>query len=266
MNNRNRKGKIIYLFLLIAIIGVIFLDNRSWLDKPKNIIYSLVTPVQRLVYSLSGNSLGLFKNIFSFFDVRKENRELRLLDEKLLAENNRLKEVDLENKFLRKQLGVPLVNDYFLRLASVVGGGFDISRQRLIIDKGLKDNVKTGDAVITVGNIFIGRVEKTYNNRSEAILINNSEIKIPVLLQESRTQGIIQGEYGTGVVLDFVPIDENIAVGEKIITMAIDNIPPGLLVGEISETISPFGGLFKKAVVKPTADLKNIEKVFVVSK
>lgn len=266
MKNRNRSGKIIYLFLLIVIISIIFFDNSGWFDKPKNVIYFLVTPVQRLVYGLSSNSAGLLENTFSFFDVRKENRELRLLNEKLLSENSGLKEVDLENKFLRKQLGSPLADDYSLRLVSVVGGGLDIGRQRLIIDKGLKDNIKTGDAVITVGNIFIGRVEKTYDNRSEAMLVNNSEIKIPVLLQESRTQGIIHGEYGTGVVLDFVPIDENIMVGENIITMTIDNIPPGLLVGEISETINPAGGLFKKAIVKPTADFKNIEKVFVISK
>lgn len=263
---RNYNRKIYYFFLIVIVIGVVFLDKNGWLDKPKSVGYGLVTPVQGIIYRLTNNSSVFVKDLFSFSQLKEERDELRLVSDKLLATEARLKEIDSENDFLRKQLGISMKLEYSLVMANVVGSGANINYQKIIIDKGFKDSVKEGDAVITAGGILIGKIIKTYPNRSEAVLVNNPESSIPVLLQDSRAQGVLRGEYGTGIVLDFVPAENNIMAGEKIVTLAMDNIPHGLLVGEVGEIINQSGGLFKKAIVNPASVLKNIDKVFLIIK
>lgn len=265
MPKNKRHTRVFILLFFFILSAVIFLDKRSLLDKPKNIIYSLITPVQRVAYQFSikiGDSMSGF---FSWSEIKKENDELKLVNENLKSETVKLKEVELENQFLRKQLGLALEKQSSLKLGYVVGAGIG-NVQKIIIDKGFEHNIQAGDAVISAGNIFLGKVEKVYQNRSEVILINDPESKIPVLIQESRAQGIVKGEHGTEVLLDFVPLENETKVGDKVITAAIDNIPAGLLVGEIEQVDNQTGSLFKKAVIKPSFLLNNIEKVFVITK
>lgn len=266
MRTKQFWTKRLSFFLLVFILGsVVFLDRYNVLEKPKNLLYSTLTPLQGVVYRLGGNSGGVMRDLFSFGILRKENNELRLLNERLISENTRLKEVGVENRFLRKQLEIPLEKDYSLELAFVVGAGVDSNYQKISLDKGSNNKVRKGDAVITSGNILVGRVNNVYDNRSEVVLVNNSESRIPVFLQESRSQGVVKGEHGTEIVLDFVPIGSEIKEGEKVMSLGMENIPAGLLIGEVQSVNHSPGDLFKKATVRPLTRFTNIDRVFIVT-
>lgn len=266
MRTKQFWTKRLSFFLLLFILGsVVFLDRYNVLEKPKNLLYSTLTPLQGVVYRLGGNSGGVMRDLFSFGILRKENNELRLLNERLISENTRLKEVGVENRFLRKQLEIPLEKDYSLELAFVVGAGVDSNYQKISLDKGSNNKVRKGDAVITSGNILVGRVNNVYDNRSEVVLVNNSESRIPVFLQESRSQGVVKGEHGTEIVLDFVPIGSEIKEGEKVMSLGMENIPAGLLIGEVQSVNHSPGDLFKKATVRPLTRFTNIDRVFIVT-
>lgn len=261
-----KKNFFISLLTLISITGLIFLDKKGLLDKPKNVVYMLITPIQQISYKIGSNSSHALKDLFSFGELRRENKELESSNSKLLAENANLREAILENSFLKKQLGIPVPDEYSLKLAQVVSININNNYQSITVNRGTRDGVSEGEAVALSGNIFVGKIEKTYENRSDIALINNPKSSIPVFLQNKRAQGILKGEYGLGMVLDFVPIESEVNAGEKVITLGMENMPRGLLVGEIQEINSRAGDLFKKAVVRPFADLKHIEEVFIISK
>lgn len=264
MKNTSRFRKIYGVIILVLIVGAMLLDRAGFFDKPKNIFYFFLTPVQGVAYSFGSSSGFVLKDLFSFHRLGKENEELRVANENLLSENALLQEIKLENNLLRKQLNVSLDKDHSLVIAHVVGMGTHENNQRISINKGTKDGVAVGDAVITANNILIGKIGAAYSDRSDVILINNPQSQIPVILQISRTQGIVRGEYGTGVVLDFVPIEEKMEKGEKLVTLALDNIPAGLLVGEVGEIGNQSGNLFKKGIVTPATTFKNFEQVFII--
>lgn len=265
MKNKHSRARAVIIFALMILAVGIILDKKHLLDSPKSFIYSWITPIQGITYGFTSNISNATHNVLSFGNLRKENTELKSLNEKLISENTRLLEIDVENKFLRKQLGVSQADNYDIILASVVGTGTDNNYQKISIDKGLKNNVKRGDAVVTAGNILIGKIEKTYDTRSEVILLNNPETKIPALLQNTRSQGIIRGEHGTGIILDFIPVENELKPEEKIVTLGIDNIPAGLAIGEVETVNNQPGDLFKKATVKAYSSMKNTEKVFVMT-
>lgn len=266
MRNTPRFKKIYGVIILIFMVGIMLLDRAGFLNTPKSIFYSFLTSVQGVVYNVSSGSGTLLRDLFSFHRLGKENEELRIANEKLFSENALLQEIKLENTLLRKQLNVSLDKDYTFVVAHVIGMGTHENNQRISIDKGTKDEAAIGDAVVTAGNVLIGKIDAVYANRSDVVLINNPQSQIPVILQTSRTQGIVRGEYGTGVVLDFVPIEEKMEKGEKLITLALDNIPAGLLVGEVGEIGNQSGDLFKKGMIIPATAFKNFEEVFIITR
>ena len=121
-------------------------------------------------------------------------------------------------------------------------------------------------AVITSAGGVVGKVLYVNRSTSEVLLINDQSSGVGVILEKSRLQGILKGTASGKVVLDKIMNDEQIEVGEKVLTSGGDRIfPKGLLVGTVSD-VSPGPESFLKITVKPAADLDRLEEVLVITK
>ncbi len=253
------------LFFLTVTGLLVFLNGRGCLETPKNLTMSALRPFQKSAQDFSGWINYRLDTINSIGSLKEETVHLKEENQKLLAENVKLKEVQRENDFLRKQMNIPLSKKLNLRLAGVISRDPENFGNYIIINAGKKQGVEEKQAVIVAGGILIGQITEVFDNSSKAMLLTDSQSSVSVITQQTRIVGIAKGKYGVGVLMEMVSQNEKIESGEIVITSGIGGkIPPGLVVGKVKNVEESDSEIFKKIVLEQLADFRKIEKVFVI--
>jgi rod shape-determining protein MreC len=258
-----------YILLPAAIGLLIFFHYLNFLN-----------PIEEIVQKASRPALvGLYK-ISSYlritFNTQTDKRDLiKLLREKedeingLLAENARLKSLEEENEILRQYLKFFKEEKKPFVLASIIfRGGFTSNNleKNIIIDKGSADGIKEEVAVLDDQGVIIGKVTQIKNNLSEVCLITNAECKIAAKLQNNdKTAGIIKGEHGLTIKMEFVPQTEEVKEGDIVVTSGLEqSIPRGLVIGKVTKVDKVSNELWQSAIIEPLVDLDNLSIVAVL--
>ena len=206
-------------------------------------------------------------NYIDLHNARKENRELQEEIARLKLEQVRYKQDAEQAQRLQTLLGFKQ-NYVGQILAAQVIGTSGIEQSRMItIDKGSHDGVKIDMAVITPDGI-VGKIKDVFPYSSQVLLVNDRESGAGVILQGSRLQGILRGSPVGELRVSDVMSDENIQIGEQIVTSGGDRIyPKGVPVGKVSSVVPDHDNdPFLAIRVKPAADLARLEEVLVVTK
>jgi cell shape-determining protein MreC len=94
----------------------------------------------------------------------------------------------------------------------------------------------------------------------------DSKLAAFVINSNGRAQGILNGQFGSEMLLEKVIHEEPMEKNDLVYTGGTEeNIPRGLIVGRVAETIVKDGEVFKQAQVKPIFDLGNIDLLFVIT-
>ena len=263
---RLNPRKFIKPFFLIAIIlGLIFFNRLDWLEGPKDIFYQLTLPLQRSIYQLRSQVNNFFDFIFSLKELNQENIKLKEEKQRLQAVIAQLREVAQENQFLRQQLDLPEPTQWSMILANVIGQDSQNLSQYIFIDRGQKNGVREAAAVMTAGNILVGRVLESFKQTAKILLITDPNSKINALIQESRIAGLVRGDQPSGLIMDLVPQEKEVLVGQTVITSGLTGLfPKGLLIGQIKEVIISDPEVFQKIKLQPAADFEELERVFII--
>jgi len=267
--------------IISALIVVFFLVlNLTPAGKEvRNFFYLISAPIQKSLWRLGERVSDFFETISEIKNLKKENRELKLKIQELLAENAKLKELKKENEILREALGIGLEKEFKLSLAEVIGK--DISQDSLIINKGSEDGISKGLPVITQQKVLLGKISQVYKNFSKVMLISNKNSTFSARFQDSEPpailpsaeggrapkdiEGIVKGKGNLQLFLDLIPQNAEIREGDDIVTISLGGIfPEGLLVGEIKEVKKSDIEPFQQAEISPFFDIKAIESLFII--
>ena len=180
--------------------------------------------------------------------------------EALLSENQKLR--DFLNFFNTEK------RNY--KLAKVVAqeNFLDSSQtgQDLIINKGSRDGLLPGLALINGAGLLAGKVLEVYDNSARVCLITNNDCKFAItILNQNRTIGISEGDLGLTVKLNFVGQTEKLDVGNIIVTSGLEkDVPAGLVVGRVTQKSNPENDVWQKISVEPLVNLQNLGVVAVL--
>jgi len=226
-----------------------------------------VTPFERAVVSTGHFFRRNWSNYIDLHNARKENRDLKEEVARLKLEQVRYKQDAEQAQRLQTLLGFKQNYVGQIMAAQVIGtSGIEQSRM-ITIDKGYSDGVKIDMAVITPDGI-VGKVKDVFTSSSHVLLISDRESGAGVILQGSRLQGILRGSPLGELRVSDVMSDENIQVGEQVVSSGGDRIyPKGVPVGTVSSVAPDHDNdPFLAIKVKPAADLARLEEVLVVTK
>jgi rod shape-determining protein MreC len=260
---------------LIILVGVLFLQvlglavqvKRSGEAENTRLIriwaVDAITPFERGVIWLQNGVSGLWHNYFYLRGVRTENRQLREQIEQMRLEQVRLKEDAAQAQRLQALLAFKEQVVTKTVAAQVIGSSASDLSRIVYIDKGEDDGLKRDMAVITADGI-VGKVLQVFPSVAQVLLINDQSSGVGVILEKTRLQGVLRGMANGEVVLERVMSDEQVPVGEKVLTSGGDQIfPKGLPVGTVTK-VGPGIDLFLSIKVKPAADLSKLEEVLVL--
>lgn len=251
--------------ILIIVVGILFILSLNFYQKEvKNFFYLISSPVQKTLWRTGENVSDFFETIFKIKNIKEENKELKLKTQELLTENNSLKEMEKENKFLREALEIGLEKEFKLILSEVISK--DISQDTLLINKGSEDGVLKGFPVITEQKVLIGKINEVYKNFSKIMLISNKESSFDAKISDKDIKGLVKGDGNFSILFDLIPKDKEIFKGDIIVTGTLETVfPKGLLIGEIKEIKKSDIEPFQQAKIKPAFNVKEIENLFIIT-
>jgi rod shape-determining protein MreC len=262
---------------LIILVGVLFLQvlglamqvkrSSETQEKDATLIriwaVGALSPFERGLVWVRNSTGSVWHNYFYLRGVRAENRELKAEIEKMRLEQVRLNEDAAQAHRLQNLLAFK--EQYVAKTvaAQVIGSsGSDFSRV-ITIDKGESSGIRRDMAVITADGV-VGKVLFVYPSLSQVLLINDQTSGVGALLEKSRLQGVLRGTGSGEVSLERVMSDEEVTVGEPVLTSGGDQIfPKGLPVGTVSK-VGKGKDLFLNIRIKPAANLSRLEEVLVL--
>lgn len=200
-------------------------------------------------------------------ELEKENRRLKREIQNLKLQLNNLEYIKSENEILRKYLNFKTEYgvEKFL-IGKVIGVSPDSWINSFRIDVGLEDGVKKGDLVVYDGYL-VGIVDRVYPNFSYVLAVNDRNFRITVKTKKTGESCLYQGfEGGTGY-LKYVRPEQDIRVGDTVITENISqNIPAGIPIGVIKGISQKEGEFFRTVEVSLLYRQNVLSYVMVVSR
>ncbi|KKQ61605.1 MAG: Cell shape-determining protein MreC, partial [Parcubacteria group bacterium GW2011_GWE2_38_18] len=248
-----------------VIMLLIFLHFSKIILPLESFILKSLSPLLNGMYQTSSK-------IKSSYDQQTDKRDLSAIVEQqnvelnqLISENSRLKSLEDENKTLRSYLKFLSTKEKNYAMANVISsGGIDINSQTVLLDKGTKDGLYSGLAVLSSEGNIVGKIINAKENISEICLVNASRCQLAAAIQnKDKTVGIAQGDLGLTIKMEFIPQSAEIKVGDIIISSGLEkSIPRGLVIGQISQVKKESNELWQSARIE---SLTNLEDLVVVS-
>ena len=180
-------------------------------------------------------SIKLDEHLSLYDQFKKNETELKNLKEKKLNNNFLI----LENKKLRELINETLQSEDLY--AKVLVDKNSPYLKSIILNKGSKDNVKIGMAIVD-NSYLVGKVIEVNYTNSRALLLSDLNSKIPVLLEPLDIHAVVSGTGSNYGVIEYTKDDYDQKIKGK----------------EIIVYTSGYGGLFKPGL--PVGKLINDNK------
>jgi rod shape-determining protein MreC len=210
-----------------------------------------------------GKIRGVWTHYFALQDTEKENEALRVENDTLKLTISQLQGRAAEADRLAALLSfkqshekVPIVG------GRVIAASAGTASRTVEIDRGERDGIRRNMAVITPDGA-VGKVIEVYRDTSQVLLLTDKEGGAGAMLVDTRTQGPVGGTGEPTMLMKYVATEENVPVGEKIVTSGMDKIfPRDIPIGTVVEVKA--GNPFKQIRVQPAAKLDRLETVIVL--
>jgi rod shape-determining protein MreC len=243
--------------IVIAIALLFFLHYIGALSPFEKAAAYIFRPLQTGVYYLSSRVSDYYLELKDLKNLRAENEQLKKQIVGALVKQSYCAEIEEENKFLREQSNFLEKKNFKGVFARVIGKSADLSLNALVLDKGSSDGVKKGQPVIADDGVLIGKIFKVESVTSLVLLLNDDFSKIAAAIaNQSKTIGLVEGEYGLGIKMNFIPPEEKVAEGDLVVTSGLEaGVPRGLVIGAVSSVVKKPESLFQQASIKSPAEL-----------
>ena len=214
-----------------SLIGLIFFSIGLILFSKINLPFTnyLNIGLNEIVYRSSFIISFPEKKILQFKDIIKNHYilydnydEIKNELEKLKSEKLEIIFLEEENKRLKKTIDEYIYNSEEL-VAKVLIDKDSPFLKSIIVNKGSKDSVKLGMAVLD-GNYLVGKIVEVNYSTSRALIISGLNSKIPVSIEPGNIQSILSGTGKRNGKIEYVESEILIDDGSIVYTSGSGNI------------------------------------------
>ena len=204
-----------------------------------------------------------WNHYFALQNASRENEELHRENDALKMQVNQLQSkaaeadrLSLLLDFRKSHQNVPMLG------ARIIATSAGTASATVMLDRGSKDGIKKNMGVITPEGV-VGKVVEVYDDTTEVLLLTDKDSGVGAMLGDSRIQSPVGGTGEPLLAMKYVPNDDTVNIGERVVTSGMDKIfPRDLPIGTITDIKS--GNPFKTIRVRPSANLSRLEEVIVL--
>jgi rod shape-determining protein MreC len=265
-SNANKERAVLVLIPLLVLhlaLLSIQIESSSGTLLVKTWTLAVQAPILSFSSSLTGGINHVWQNYVWTVGARAENERLQETVHQLMLINNSYAQSQKENERLRRLLSMSHLVEFKSVGARVVARTPAFLSNMVYIDRGSEDGMHT-DAAVLSGDGIVGRIILVTKHQSQVQLLTNPDASIGVLLERTRTPGVLRGSGATLLEMAYVGNAEPVEVGDIVVSSGLDGIyPKGLPIGKVVDS-SKGKGVFRSIKVEPRIDLIRLEEVSVL--
>lgn len=255
---------LIFLILMYFSAGV-----RNEITMAERLLQESIAPLQNGLSGLKRGLSTVSTGLENKQELARQLAQVKKQNDALSLENQQLREYKAETERLRILLDYRQAHQeqYELLAARVIGRHPNNWFELITIDKGTRDGINPGMAVINADGL-VGRVSSVSYNSSQVTLITDHEMAVGAIVQNSReTQGIIEG-MGEANMLRMIniPYYSKISQYEKVVCSGLSQFyPKGIQIGYVQTIEKEANGLLLTATIRPAVEFDKLEEVMVIT-
>ena len=229
--DRSTLAGLVILSALLLILGKADLRLAGYLgDRLTDLFVPVLAVLNRPVAAVRGT----FDSAGRLLAAYEENARLREENRRLLGWQAEAARLAVQNRSLQRMLAVPEIDRPATWLtARVVGDSGGAFVHAVLLDAGSAQGVTEGMPATTPEGL-VGRVIDVGERSARALLITDFNSRIPVVVESSGDQALLEGDNSPLPVLRFLPLKPGFAIGDRVLTSGRGGLlPAGLAVGRI---------------------------------
>lgn len=262
-----RKNRTLILGLVLILVALLWYtaglrreEQTSLLEKTALL---MTGPVQEGLNTVIDGAAEVWTHYLFLVETARRNDQLQEENRSLRAALSNLEEVSLENRRLRRLLEFRDEQAVTAVPARIIAEDASSWFRTVVIDKGSEDGVLEGLPVVAAEGV-VGRVVRSGPGQARVLLITDASSALAGLVQHNRARGVCRGQ-GETLAFDFVLRQEEIKIGDRVVTSGMGGVfPKGLVIGLVSSLSRPEFSLFQSIEVTPVVDFSHLEEVLVL--
>jgi rod shape-determining protein MreC len=265
---RNRQ---LYFWLILAVLLLGFaLDRLGYMTAVRAFVRGALVPLQSGITEVAQNVTHRVEQTESIQAMLARNAELEALNNQLMVDNIRLKEVERENELLRQLLNYTRSNPQFrYQPTTVMGRSIGVDPTNLLyfiyVDVGARDGIAEDMPVITDRGL-VGRVTAIGANSAQVLMLIDPASSVNALVQNSRVTGIVRGNIDGTLTMERISPNEKVNPGDIILTSGLGgNFPDKVVIGQVTEVLKRDQDMFQTARIRPTVDFGKLETMLIIT-
>lgn len=271
--SRRRTNSVARPFAALFVVSLLILlfHSASAVQAMAVAGTQVLAPVQRVLAETGATADRFFQAIGELEKLRADNAQLRASNDKLTLENARLAEAAIAAQQNVKLDAAQRALPYTTIAAPVIARDPSGILKTIVIGAGSDQGVKVDQVVLSEQGV-VGRVSEAGSNYAKVLLVTDSSSSVSALVQTSRASGIVRGQYGDALVMEWILQSDPVKQGDVIVTagLGIGNelrslYPKGLVIGTVVDVTKAEVSAYQRAVVAPAVDLRKLENVLVIT-
>ena len=267
-----RTNSVARPFAVLFILSVLILLFRSTdVVRAAGIVGTqALVPVQRALAETGVTANRFFQAIGEIDRIRAENADLRAANDRLTLENARLAEAAIAAQQGAKLDAAQRALPFKTTAAPVIARDPSGVLKTIVIGAGTDQGVRVDQVVLSEQGV-VGRVSEAGSNYAKVLLITDSASSVSALVQTSRSSGIVRGQYGDTLVMEWVLQSDPVKPGDVVVTAGLgigtelrSLYPKGLVIGTVVDVTRAEVSAYQRAVVAPAVDFRKLENVLIV--
>jgi rod shape-determining protein MreC len=259
-----------FLVLFALSLAILVARNTDLVRSASSGATAAIVPVQTALASL-GAGLGRVGEAAADLDrLRTDNSRLREENERLTLENARLRERAVAAEQQAKLDATARAVPYETVSAPVIARDPGGLLRSIVIGAGTGEGIKAGHIVLSDQGL-VGRVSEAGPNYAKVLLVTDSSSVVSALVQSSRATGLVRGQFGDILVMEWILQTEPVKEGDVVVTAGLASegelrsfYPKGLVLGRVVEVPKATDAAYLRAVLQPAVDVRRLERVLVV--
>jgi rod shape-determining protein MreC len=264
MNGRPAR----WLLLALVVVQLVVISRQAGQADPtaplaERAAVRAIGPLAGASEAVARGARGTRETLRTRRQLADENVALRERVAELERETLRRRALEHDFQRLAEAMRYSGETHHEIRVADVVYADHASWLRSLLVAVGPEGAARNQPVVVSEG--VVGRVVVPGRPYAKVQLITDRASAVGAMIERTRRQGVVKGSGDGGLLLDYLPLQADVRVGDRVITAGIDGIyPRGLPIGVV-RSVEPGTQLFHRIEVSPVVDFGLLDHVYLLS-
>ncbi len=260
--------------LVVLLLAFPFFFLRASIRRPEDMspvdrtIMRVAAPLQYAAAAAARGVSSLIGDYVYLVDVKADNNKLSYENARLRARVRELTGLEMENRRLKRLLGLrEVIPDETVSAVVVAKDTLEYFRVAELILDNPRAAVRPSMPVLSLDGA-VGTVLRVAADKISVQLTVDSGFGVDVVVERSQARGFVRGVGDSrryAVRVEYVQRSDEVEVGDFLVTSGVGcRFPRGILVARVTKVTKRDFGIYQEVEAEPTVDFSRLEEVLIV--